>query len=80
MLFRSQKRWPKSVTNSIMNILEAYRVPQVPMYRAWQTFKFAITGQTYEFIVDSAEAASFYAEAGNALANYGFTVTTDLIP
>ena len=80
LLTSAQKRWPKSVTNSIMNILEAYRVPQVPMYRAWQTFKFAITGQTYEFIVDSAEAASFYAEAGKALANYGFTVTTDLIP
>lgn len=75
LLTSAQKRWPKSVTNSIINILEAYRVPQVPMYRAWQTFKFAITGQTYEFIVDSLEAAQFYVEAGKALAKYGFEVT-----
>lgn len=74
LLTSSQLRWPKSVTNSIINILEAYRVPQVPVFRAWQTFKFAITGGTMQFVTDSAAEADFYAEAGKALANYGFTV------
>ena len=76
-LTSSQLRWPKSVTNSIINILEAYRTPQVPVFRAWQTFKFAITGgQPFTFAVETAEAASFYVEAGKALANYGFEVAT----
>ena len=75
-LTSSQLRWPKSVTNSIINILEAYRVPQVPVYRAWQTFKFAITGGELEFAVETAEAATFYLDAGKALAKYGFTVAT----
>ena len=74
LLTSSQLRWPKSVTNSIINILEAYRTPQIPVYRAWQTFKLAIAGGTMQFVTDSAAEADFYAEAGKALANYGFTV------
>ena len=74
LLTSAQKRWPKSVTNSIINILEAYRTPQIPVYRAWQTFKLAIAGGTMKFVTDSAAEADFYAEAGKALANYGFTV------
>ena len=66
LLTSSQLRWPKSVTNSIINILEAYRTPQIPVYRAWQTFKLA---------TDSSAEAYFYGEAGKALENYGFKVT-----
>ena len=76
-LTSSQLRWPKSVTNSIMNILTAYRIPQIPVYRAWQTFKFAIEGtgeHPYEFAVSTLAEAQFYADAGKALANYGFEV------
>ena len=74
-LTSSQLRWPKSVTNSIINILEAYRTPQIPVYRAWQTFKFAIEGgQPFEFAVETAAEAQFYVEAGKALAKYGFKV------
>lgn len=79
LLTSSQLRWPKSVTNSIMNILEAYRTPQVPVYRAWQTIKLAITGGTYEFAVDTYEAAQFYKELNDDLANYGITVTVAVI-
>lgn len=76
-LTSSQLRWPKSVTNSMINILEAYRTPQIPVYRAWQTFKMAIEGGTTEFVVDTFAQASFYVEAGKALKNYGFTVTSE---
>lgn len=74
-LTSSQLRWPKSVTNSIINILEAYRTPQIPVFRAWQTFKLAIAGGSMQFVTDSAAEAQFYVEAGKALANYGFEVT-----
>lgn len=74
-LTSSQLRWPKSVTNSIINILEAYRTPQIPVFRAWQTFKLAIAGGSMQFVTDSAAEAQFYVEAGKALANYGFAVT-----
>lgn len=75
LLTSAQKRWPKSVTNSIINILEAYRTPQIPVYRAWQTFKLAIAGGTMQFATDSSAEAYFYGEAGKALENYGFKVT-----
>ena len=76
-LTSSQLRWPKSVTNSIINILEAYRVPQVPVHRAWQTIKLAIAGGETEFAVETFEAAQFYADAGKALAKYGITVDVE---
>ena len=75
LLTSSQLRWPKSVTNSIINILEAYRTPQIPAYRAWQTFKLAIAGGEMEFAVETNAEAQFYVEAGKALAKYGFEVT-----
>jgi len=75
LLTSSQLRWPKSITNSIINILEAYRTPQVPVYRAWQTIKLAIAGGTTTFAVDTFEAAQFYVDAGKALAKYGITIT-----
>ena len=74
LLTSSQLRWPKSVTNSIINILEAYRTPQIPAYRAWQTFKLAIAGGEMEFAVETNAEAQFYVEAGKALAKYGFEV------
>lgn len=74
-LTSSQLRWPKSVTNSIISILEAYRTPQVPVARAWQTIKLAITGGTYTFAVESEEAAWFYRELNTDLAKYGISVT-----
>lgn len=74
-LTSSQLRWPKSVTNSIINILEAYRTPQVPVARAWQTIKLAIAGGTYTFAVESEEAAWFYKELDTDLAKYGIGVT-----
>lgn len=74
LLTSSQLRWPKSVTNSIINILEAYRTPQIPVYRAWQTFKLAIAGGKMEFAVETNAEAQFYVEAGKALAKYGFEV------
>lgn len=70
-----QRRWPKSVTNSIKNIIAAYLTPQIPAYRAWQTFKLAITGGSLEFTTENVGEAEFYKEAGTALANYGITVT-----
>ena len=74
LLTSSQLRWPKSITNSIINILEAYRTPQIPVYRAWQTFKLAIAGGEMEFAVETNAEAQFYVEAGKALAKYGFEV------
>ena len=72
----SQLRWPKSVTNSMINILEAYRTPQIPVYRAWQSFKMAIEGGTYKFDVDTFAQSQFYAETGKALTDFGFTVAS----
>lgn len=80
LLTSAQKRWPKSVTNSIINILEAYRTPQVPVARAWQTIKLAIAGGQYAFAVESGADAAFYEEAGKALKNYGITVSVEAAP
>ena len=72
----SQRRWPTTVTDNISSILEAYATPQVPVYRAWQTFKLAIDGGTpYEFSVASFAEAEFYREAGTALGKFGISVT-----
>lgn len=79
-LTSSQLRWPKSVTNSIINILEAYRTPQVPVARAWQTIKLAIAGGQYAFAVESGADAAFYEDAGKALKNYGITVSVEAAP
>lgn len=78
LLTSSQKRWPKSVAMDLMNILEAYLIPQIPIYRAWQTFKMTaeLDGATNTFAVDTLAEASFYVQAGAALKNYGFTVTS----
>lgn len=76
-LTASQRRWPKEVTNGIKNIIAAYLTPQVPAYRAWQTFKLAINGGTYTFEVPSFAESEFYKEAGAALGNYGITVTVE---
>lgn len=70
----SQKRWPKSTAKGLFQILEAYATPQVPAYRAWQTFKLAITSGSYEFAAETFAEAEFYREAGTALKNYGITV------
>lgn len=77
LLTSSQKRWPKSVAMSLMNILEAYLIPQIPIYRAWQTFKMTadIDGTSNTFSVDTLAEASFYKDAGDALADYGFAVS-----
>lgn len=77
LLTSSQKRWPKAAANSLAGILEAYLIPQIPMYRAWQTFKMTAEqdGVTNTFSVDTLAEASFYKDAGTALADYGFTVT-----
>ena len=79
LLTSSQKRWPKSVAMDLMNILEAYLIPQIPIYRAWQTFKMTaeLDGATNTFAVDTLAEASFYDQAGAALKNYGFTVTSE---
>lgn len=74
LLTGSQKRWPKSTANGLFGILEAYATPQTPVYRAWQTFKLAITSGSYEFEAATFAEAEFYREAGLALANYGITV------
>lgn len=76
LLTSSQKRWPKSVAMSLMNILEAYLIPQISIYRAWQTFKMTAEhdGVINSFTVDTLAEASFYKDAGLALADYGFTV------
>lgn len=77
LLTSSQKRWPKSVAMDLMNILQAYLIPQVPIYRAWQTFKMTsdLDGVSNTFTVDTLAEASFYKNAGDALAKYGFEVT-----
>lgn len=76
LLTSSQKRWPKSVAMSLMNILEAYLIPQISIYRAWQTFKMTADhdGVSNSFEVDTLAEASFYKDAGAALKDYGFTV------
>ena len=74
LLTASQRRWPKSTAKGLFQILEAYATPQVPVYRAWQTFKLAITSGSYEFPASTFAEAEFYREAGNALKNYGITV------
>lgn len=76
-LTSAQKRWPQSVAMSLMNILEAYLIPQIPIYRAWQTFKMTadLDGVTNTFSVDTLAEASFYKQAGDALKDYGFAVT-----
>lgn len=79
LLTSSQKRWPESTAMSLLNILEAYLIPQIPIYRAWQTFKMTadLDGATNEFEVDTAAEASFYVQAGAALKDYGFEVTSE---
>lgn len=72
----SQRRWAKNDTKGIMNILEAYATPQIPVYRAWQTIKLAITSGTYSFEVATAAESEFYKEAGKALTNYGIVITS----
>lgn len=72
-----QKRWPKTVTDSISYVLDAYKIPQVPVYRAWQTFKLAIAGGSTTFEVATFAEADFYADAGKALAKCGITVTVE---
>lgn len=76
LLTSSQRRWPKAVTNSIKNILAAYLIPQVPVYRAWQTIKLAVTSGTYTFSVPTFAESSFYVEAGKALNDYGITIAS----
>lgn len=70
-----QRRWPKGET-PMLGIISAYATPQVPVYRAWQTFKLAIEGGTTTFEVPTFAESEFYREAGAALVNYGITVTT----
>lgn len=72
----SQRRWPKAVTDAIMKILEAYSIPQIPVFKAWQTFKLAIDGEEQEFTVGTFAESEFYREVGIALCKYGITVTT----
>lgn len=78
LLTSSQKRWPESTAMSLLNILEAYLIPQITIYRAWQTFKMTadIDGATNTFTVDTSAEASFYVQAGEALKDYGFKVTS----
>lgn len=78
LLTSSQKRWPQSVAMDLLNILEAYLIPQIPIYRAWQTFKMTaeLDGVTNTFAVDTLAEASFYVQAGAALKDFGFTVTS----
>ena len=79
LLTSSQKRWPQSVAMDLLNILEAYLIPQIPIYRAWQTFKMTaeLDGVTNTFAVDTLAEASFYVQAGAALKDFGFTVTSE---
>lgn len=75
-----QRRWPKGTTDSIKAILEAYATPQVPVYKAWQTFKLAINGSTpYKFEVPTMAESEFYREAGLALSKYGIVVETAVV-
>lgn len=79
LLTSAQLRWPKSVTNAITAILEAYKTPQVPVYRAWQTIKLAIEGGETTFSVATFAESEFYVEAGKALAKFGITVASELV-
>ena len=78
LLTSAQKRWPQSVAMDLMNILEAYLIPQISIYRAWQTFKMTaeLDGTTNKFACDTYAEASFYVQAGAALKDFGFTVTS----
>jgi hypothetical protein len=78
LLTSAQKRWPQSVAMNLMNILEAYLTPQISIYRAWQTFKMTaeLDGATNKFTCDTYAEASFYVQAGAALKDFGFTVTS----
>ena len=78
LLTSSQKRWPESTAMDLMNILQAYLIPQIPIYRAWQTFKMTadLDGASNSFDVDTAAEASFYVQAGAALKDFGFEVTS----
>ena len=79
LLTSSQKRWPESTAMDLMNILQAYLIPQIPIYRAWQTFKMTadLDGASNSFDVTTAAEASFYVQAGAALKDYGFEVTSE---
>lgn len=79
LLTSSQKRWPESTAMDLMNILQAYLIPQIPIYRAWQTFKMTadLDGASNSFDVTTAAEASFYVQAGTALKDYGFKVTSE---
>lgn len=79
LLTSSQKRWPESTAMDLLNILQAYLIPQIPLYRAWQTFKMTadLDGATNAFEVDTYAEASFYVQAGKALEKYGFEVTSE---
>ena len=79
LLTSAQLRWPTSVTNAITAILEAYKTPQVPVYRAWQTIKLAIEGGSTEFSVATFAESEFYVEAGKALAKFGITVASEVV-
>lgn len=79
LLTSAQRRWPKSETNSMFSIITAYATPQVPVYRAWQTFKLAINSGSYEFTVDTFAESEFYKEAGLALKNYGIEVASTAV-
>ena len=79
LLTSAQLRWPKSVTNAITSILEAYKTPQVPVYRAWQTIKLAIEGGSNTFSVASFAESEFYVEAGKALNKFGITITSQFV-
>lgn len=81
LLTSSQKRWPESTAMDLLNILQAYLIPQIPIYRAWQTFKMTadLDGATNTFDVETAAEASFYVQAGAALKDYGFTVTSEAV-
>ena len=78
LLTSAQKRWPQSVAMNLMNILEAYLTPQISIYRAWQTLKMTaeLDGTTNKFTCDTYAEASFYVQAGAALKDFGFTVTS----
>lgn len=78
LLTSSQKRWPESTAMDLMNILQAYLIPQIPIYRAWQTFKMTadLDGASNSFEVDTYAEASFYVQAGKALEKFGFEVTS----
>ena len=79
LLTSSQKRWPESTAMGLMNILQAYLIPQIPIYRAWQTFKMTadLDGASNSFEVDTYAEASFYVQSGKALEKYGFAVTSE---